>query len=437
MTKYALPIAFLGAIGYGGLLELVQCMDFLQRSCDWIDFAANSGGVIGAGILVGLIRLPWDPKAGFWTLLALTCVVMTVMLYFGLRLRAYRPVNQVEWSTAGGGIILEPFGMAYTNGFFASSTGNQGNPGIPGLTMEMAITPDFSAYSSFRFLVLVHDGRDADQLFIGQWGSSLMIMNGDDYSNRRRLPKLYLQLDEKVKGPRLVSIVSNEAGTKVYLDGVLKKTSAGLILRFPGRAGLTRLVVGNSLSGNQPWTGKISGLAFYDLALGEALTRQHYQVWQSERTFNGFKDAGPRLLYTFDEGRGEIVHNKMGDGPVLMIPQWMKILQKKVLAWPKLYGVTGSSLMGDVLLNLIGFVPLGFILIALFSRIERLGAGYRSLAVVLIAFVFSLSIEVTQGWIPSRDSSLLDLILNTLGGFLGVLFFKWMRIRITSHLSPI
>lgn len=78
---------------------------------------------------------------------------------------------------------------------------------------------------------------------------------GDNYSDRRRLAKLYLQLDENVKGPHPVSIISNEGAAKVYLDGVLKMTSARLIQRFPGRIGQTRLTVRTSLSGNQSWTG--------------------------------------------------------------------------------------------------------------------------------------------------------------------------------------
>jgi hypothetical protein len=260
-------------------------------------------------------------------------------------------------------------------------------------------------------------------------------MNGDDYSNRRRMPKIYIKLDENAKGPQLVSIISGNAGTRVYLDGMLKKTNTALVLRFPDQMGQAHLVVGNSMNGNQPWKGKLYGLAFYSHGLEKALNERHHQRWQAEKSFVGFKDAEPRLLYTFDEGSGNIVRNKMGDSPDLMIPGWMKILQKKVLSWPKLYGVAGTSLMGDIVLNLIGFIPLGFIMMALALRIDGLNAENGRSIVVLIAFVYSLFIEVTQAWIPSRDSSLLDLLLNTLGGYLGVLFFQRLmdRRQRTSH----
>lgn len=432
LNRYALGIAILGAIGYGGLLEILQSADFIQRSFSWFDFFANGFGAAAAGFILVFMKLSRERNAGFFTLLALLFAVMIVILYFGVRLEENRSVNRVRWSSQRAGISFEPFAMAYTNGFFNASAAD---PGLSGLTIEMAIEPDFSEFSSFKFLVLVHGGRDEEQLCIGQWRSSLVIMNGDDYSNRRRMPKIYIKLDENAKGPQLVSIISGNAGTRVYLDGMLKKTNTALVLRFPDQMGQAHLVVGNSMNGNQPWKGKLYGLAFYNHGLEKALNERHHQVWQAEKSFIGFKDAEPRLLYTFDEGSGNIVRNKMGDSPDLMIPGWMKILQKKVLSWPKLYGVAGTSLMGDIVLNLIGFIPLGFIMMALALRIDGLNAENGRSIVVLIAFVYSLFIEVTQAWIPSRDSSLLDLLLNTLGGYLGVLFFQRLmdRRQRTSH----
>ncbi len=424
LARYSILIAFWVTIGFGGMLEILQGFDFIQRSSSWLDFVANCLGAIGAGYILVLIKLPPDRKAGFIALLSLAFLVMSVMLYFGVRLKGYRPVNRVHWASAGPGITFEPYGLAYTEYFFIPSAEV---PEPSNLTIELAIKPDFLKYSSLRFLVMIHDGQDKSQLFIGQWGSSLMIMNGNDYSNRRRLPKIYLQLDENVEKARLVSIVSTEEGTRVYLDGVLKKKKSALVLRYPNKIEQTRMVVGNNLGGNQPWKGTIAGLAFYDRALEQALIESHYRSWQSNGTFNGFKDAAPKLLYTFDQGSGESVRNKMGDGPVLMVPARMEILQKKVLSWPKFYGVAGTNLIGDVLLNLIGFIPLGFILIALYGRIESFSHRYGRLIVVLFAFAFSLSIEITQVWIPSRDSSLLDLFLNTIGGYLGVLLYGRLK----------
>jgi glycopeptide antibiotics resistance protein len=40
---------------------------------------------------------------------------------------------------------------------------------------------------------------------------------------------------------------------------------------------------------------------------------------------------------------------------------------------------------------------------------------------MLVCGAISLTIELAQAWIPSRSSQMLDLILNTLGGGIGVL----------------
>jgi VanZ family protein len=42
---------------------------------------------------------------------------------------------------------------------------------------------------------------------------------------------------------------------------------------------------------------------------------------------------------------------------------------------------------------------------------------------VLLGFVFSLAIELLQVYLPTRDSSLLDLICNVVGTLIGVIIF--------------
>jgi VanZ family protein len=370
-----------------------------------------------------LIHLPRDRRASFFLLLFLTVLVLLGMLYFGIRRRGPRPDNHVRWSDAGAGLIFDRFAQAYTEGFFSDE-----HPGA-GLTIEMAIQPELPKYLSFRFLLLVHDGRDAHQLVIGQWRSSLMVMNGDDYSNNRRRPKIYFQLDGNDSLPHLLTVVSNPAGTRLFLDGVLKKKNAELVLQYPGQGQQAKLVLGNSLNGNNPWVGTILGLACYDRDLPDDAVQRHYRRWRAMPDFSVFRADSPRLLYAFDEGRGERVYNKIAGGPDLIVPAWMQVLQFKVLSWPRFENLANASMLEDVLANLIGFVPFGFLLLATLGRLEGIGARSGLTAVFLFAFAFSLCIEIAQAWIPSRDSSLLDLILNTLGGGVGGVSFLWMHKR--------
>jgi len=68
--------------------------------------------------------------------------------------------------------------------------------------------------------------------------------------------------------------------------------------------------------------------------------------------------------------------------------------------------------------NIAIFVPLGFLLTALFRR-HWLG--------VVIALTMSAAAEGIQGLIPSREASVRDIVANTLGAALGA-FVAWMII---------
>src|SRR5690606_2292372 len=77
-----------------------------------------------------------------------------------------------------------------------------------------------------------------------------------------------------------------------------------------------------------------------------------------------------------------------------------------------------QSLALDVALNFAGFLPFG-VAFALVLRTRR-GGGFKVLIVTTLAGCgLSLFIELGQAWIPSRDSSLRDLVLNTVGAAVG------------------
>jgi VanZ family protein len=72
----------------------------------------------------------------------------------------------------------------------------------------------------------------------------------------------------------------------------------------------------------------------------------------------------------------------------------------------------GLRALRDEVLNLFGFIPLGFFL-ALIWR--RLSVAW----VVALCAAVSAATEIGQWFLPARDPQLIDLALNTLGGVLG------------------
>ena len=72
---------------------------------------------------------------------------------------------------------------------------------------------------------------------------------------------------------------------------------------------------------------------------------------------------------------------------------------------------------GDFVTNLIVYIPFGFAFAMMLSK--RSSGLLRIIAATGAGFLFSLSLEVCQGLLPGRVSSLYDLLLNTIGAALG------------------
>ncbi len=87
-----------------------------------------------------------------------------------------------------------------------------------------------------------------------------------------------------------------------------------------------------------------------------------------------------------------------------------------------------SILWGDILINVVGYIPLGILLaMGLYPRWTGLGA--ITVATALIASL-ACGLEAVQTFLPSRVPSKLDWLTNTAGGFLGA----WMAHNVSRWL---
>lgn len=353
-------------------------------------------------------------------LIVATGVVIITMFYFALRLNGDPPVNCVQWSDPGPGLSFKPYSMVHGRGQFPPESYQPNS----GLTLELAIEPRFTGESHFKSIMQIYSGKDDDQLMVGQWRSHLIVMNGKDYSHQRRKPRISLSMDESSGKPCFLTVVSSHSGTAIYVDGQLTKQDKTLLLKYPQGSERTRMVFGNSIYGNQPWTGIVKGLALYDRALDETLVKTHHGRWLDKPDFNAFKTDNPSLLYALDEGKGTTLHNGLSSEFDLALPNLVSVLKKDVLSWPRMENFANPILIKDAIVNLIGFMPLGFFLAAIFSCRGGISLGMRWALILLFVFSFSMLIEIVQIWLPLRYSSSMDLMLNTFGGGLGVLIFN-------------
>jgi glycopeptide antibiotics resistance protein len=169
------------------------------------------------------------------------------------------------------------------------------------------------------------------------------------------------------------------------------------------------------------------GLAIYHSEIEPAEARRRYQTWLRDGRPE-LEAAGVRTaLFLFDEHGGDWAYNQNSAGPDLFLPDQYELQDQAFLKpfW-KEFELSWSYFRGAVK-NIVGFVPLGFLYYAWFA--VKAPARRAAWKTVLLGFAVSLTIEVLQGFLPTRDSGTTDLITNTLGTWLGVLLFQRVGTR--------
>lgn len=128
----------------------------------------------------------------------------------------------------------------------------------------------------------------------------------------------------------------------------------------------------------------------------------------------------------------------MPDPGRLFLPRYLLVAYVLLIIYASLYPFTGWRDQGvaldaflfapmpryftvfDVVVNIAGYFPLGFLLVLAFNMPHR-----PLLAVVcatLLAFLLCLTLEALQAFLPSRIASNLDVLCNTAGGLCGAIF---------------
>jgi len=178
------------------------------------------------------------------------------------------------------------------------------------------------------------------------------------------------------------------------------------------------------------WSGQIMGLAVYDTTLTSQQVEKHFETWTPDKGTALEDKERPVALYLFNESSGTVAHNRIGSGVDLAIPTRYSVLHpgflRPVWSQQSYYATrpwTRLSYWEDIAVNIFGFVPLGFLFLAYFSVVKQVQKS--AMLVVTLGFAISLTIEVAQRFLPTRDSGMMDLITNTLGTFLGVVLFRF------------
>ena len=287
--------------------------------------------------------------------------------------------------------------------------------------------------------ILTFSSADSpDAVFLRQWRESLLIYRSRPPHDSG--PKLVeFDVDDVLRADHLVLLIisSGPHGTVVYVNGKIAAGDAHFRIR-PGEL-FRQIVLGNSPSNFQVWHGEIRGLAIYDDEVTPADAAAHFITWSSASSAgatpasSAFAANHVLARYDFRERGGGIVHSEVPSAPPLIILAHFSIPHKPLLDNPINEFEWTTSWRHDVIENVLGFMPFGFVLCGLFALSRPKWKAI--LIATCLGGLLSLIVETLQYYIPRRDSSWTDVITNTTGTLLGALLAHPELVRAALRLA--
>lgn len=342
-----------------------------------------------------------------------TCfVVVCGILWLGLwPLR--RPRNDATWLGKENGLRLSGYGTMLSTESFQMPVAEEEAQSSLEIWVEPGLTIDSSTLLTFS------TPKYPLQFSMQQYLSTLILKRRMPGQARRRVAVGVEGVLHQGR-PVFVTITSGPAKTATYVDGQLARI-------FPDfRVGTDftgQLVIGTSAVRTDGWLGKVKGLAIYNRELTADVVRRHFESWTSRGAPEVTSGDNLKALYLFDEETGRVVHNVVGTSLDLYIPKRFSLLHQPFLTpfWTEY--TPNWDYLRDTMMNVVGFVPLGFVFCAYWTLARPIKSA--TLASVAVGFAVSLTIEMLQSFLPTRNSGTTDLFTNSFGTFLGArLFFS-------------
>ena len=361
-----------------------------------------------------------------------------IILFWGLRPFNFSPSNDVEWLKSENGISFYDLGVVYGPADYKKSDQISLLEKDKSITIEIWLTPGSDGYSRFSYIFCLCDGQQRELFSLSQAKSLLNLSKYRNPKNRKSVPYRWRWLKNTFfKGrKRLLTVTSNKTSTTIFIDGEkIKKFKNYSLILTKNLGPEQHIIIGNDPSGTKPWTGKIHGLAIYSHALSPKRVSEHFEKWRDENALSLLEEKNLIALYPMDERDGDVIHNASNDRHHLLIPHKFKIFKKNFLQLPNIAFKLNSSTIRDIGINIVGFIPLGFFLFYSFNYKSLTASSWRFIGLALIGGIaLSFIVEIFQAYLPTRRSSLVDVIFNALGTGLGVtLALVFIKIKNPDH----
>jgi hypothetical protein len=330
---------------------------------------------------------------------------------------AIRPPNRAGWLKERAGLSFQPDSIAYDPESADWSAG--GLPDQPAaFTVELWLEQDPVPATDVFTILTIDDGVFPSGIVLCQWKTELLLRVRDRDHARgfgEVGPSGVLAEHKRC----FITVTVTPSGTTFYSNGSLLNYFPAFTVPNSWLNG--RLILGNAVEGKHPWAGNVFGLAIFNRALDGSEVAQHYASWTSHQAEHLATESSLTALYLFDEGSGQWVKDYSANQHRLLIPERYVVLRKRVLELPWGPAPIGMSDLDDIVINILGFMPFGFIVYRYRRLAKPDGRAWNVVWAVCAGATISLAIELTQVWLPNRYSSATDLVSNTLGTYLGAL----------------
>jgi VanZ family protein len=326
-----------------------------------------------------------------------------------------RPRNAVTWLGNENGLRFGTYATILSSGAFPAAQDESS------CSLEIWLQP--GAASATNTILAFSTPENPLQFVVHQYRSSLILKRQIQDEQYRTQTIGIDGVFRQIKAV-FVTLTSGAQKTSMYVDGTLAKSFPEFRL---GKDCMGELVVGTSPVGNDRWSGHLLGLAIYQAELTPAQILQHFGSWTTQGRPEISENEHATAVYLFDERTGNVVHNSVRPGIDLSIPERYSLLHERFLEpfWKEYK--PGRSYWSDIVINIAGFIPLGFFFCAYWSSVRPI--KHAVLTTVVLGFAVSLTIEVLQWLLPTRSSGTTDLFTNTLGTLLGVQLYATKAAR--------
>jgi VanZ like family/Concanavalin A-like lectin/glucanases superfamily len=345
------------------------------------------------------------------------CVLLGIL---GAGLWPFRaPRNEVSWSSQGNGLLFGNHGSIVSASPFEARASEEDNA----CSLEIWLEPSRVDWGG-TILAFYWPENRVVPFALRQWRGGV-VLEHESRDHFAQKTEIYVGDVFRSLKPTLVTITSGSAGTATYVNGRLVKTVSNLSLSNRDLTG--QFVVGNGPSTADNWSGLLKGLAVYDRELSAKSVSQDFLNLTMGSQLASATKEGLIAQYLFDEGTGNVVRNQVNSATDLQIPERFFLLHEQFLERPWNEFRPGWHYWKDVAINIVGFIPLGFFFGLYFSEVRK--AKHSAALTIAFGFAVSLTIEVLQAFLPTRDSGMTDLITNTLGTAVGVMALRHRAVQ--------